>query len=192
MNFHAPGTALRRRAEIRKLVAATPVRSQDELASLLAARGFLVAQPTLSRDVRELGLAKSPRGYVLPAAAGPSDPGVEAKGFEPIGGDRTLAGAASADARLDRAIRENVLEVLLAGTLVVVKTPPAGANPVALAIDGASLAEVVGTIAGDDTAFVATRTPVHASRLAERLRQPLAKDTPSRVRPSRSPRRGRA
>src|SRR5260370_1816347 len=66
MNIHAPGGALRRREAILEIVRQQSVHSQEELLSLMGKRGFRVTQPTLSRDVRELGLAKTPSGYVAP------------------------------------------------------------------------------------------------------------------------------
>src|ERR1041385_4169220 len=66
MNIHSPGEAVRRRDEILRIVRETSVTSQEELLRLLQKRGFKVTQPTLSRDVRELGLAKTPAGYVIP------------------------------------------------------------------------------------------------------------------------------
>jgi transcriptional regulator of arginine metabolism len=150
-----PGEALRRRTEILRLVRGGAVRSQAGLRSLLLGRGFEVAQPTLSRDLRELGLARTPTGYAAPA-----EPGAWAKP------------ASRADA-LDRVLGQMVLAVQAAGALVIVKTPPAGAHPVARAIDEAALDGVAGTIAGDDTIFVATPDAASARRVERRLRLPL-------------------
>ncbi|HEU4438161.1 MAG TPA: arginine repressor, partial [Methylomirabilota bacterium] len=75
---------------------------------------------------------------------------------------------------LARAVAEFVLSVRAAASLVVVRTPPAGAHPLARALDEADLPDVVGTIAGDDTVFVATAGPAAALRLERRLRAPLA------------------
>jgi transcriptional regulator of arginine metabolism len=151
-----PGRALRRRTEILRLVRGRPVRSQEELQALLRRRGFAVAQPTLSRDVRHLGLARTPTGYTAP-----TDPAL----FVPV--DHRAE-------TLDQRLRLSVLSVQTAGTLVIVRTPPAGADPIARAIDEAGLRDVAGTIAGDDTVFVATSSTVAARRLERRLRRPLA------------------
>jgi transcriptional regulator of arginine metabolism len=142
----------RRRDAIRQLVRSRPVRSQLELQQLLEQRGFAVAQPTLSRDVRELGLAKTPRGYVTPEAMAPD--------FVP---------AAGRQAELHRALRTLALSVQPAGTLVVLRTPPAAAHSMARAIDEAGLPQVVGTVAGDDTVFVATPSDRAARAVARRL-----------------------
>src|SRR5262247_1512785 len=146
-----PGS-LRRQEIILDVVRGSAVRSQGELQQLLRKRGIAVAQPTLSRDLRELGLAKTPRGYLAP--------GVAVARFAP---------AALREEKLRRILRSFALSVRPAGSLVVVKTPPAAAHPVARAIDEAELAGVVGTIAGDDTVFGATQTDGVAGAMARRL-----------------------
>jgi transcriptional regulator of arginine metabolism len=135
------------------------VRSQEDLQRRLRRQGIVVAQPTLSRDLKALGLAKAPTGYVTaPAPA-----------FVP---------AEARQGTLDRALGEFVLSVRAAASLVVIRTPPAGAHPLARALDETELSDVIGTIAGDDTVFVATPGPSAALRLERRLRAPLA---PARV-----------
>ena len=146
--------ALRRRDEILKVIRAAAVHSQEELQHRLARRGIDVAQPTLSRDLKDLGLAKTAGGYVVPGGDASATEGVL---------------QARREERLERALKEWVLGVATAGNLVVVKTPPATANPVARALDEAALEGVVGTIAGDDTIFLAAVTVAAAQRLARRL-----------------------
>ena len=160
MNKHNESGSRRRREAIAGLVRAGNVRSQAELQRLLRQRGIEVAQPTLSRDLRELGLAKTPRGYVAPAA--------EVFQFAP---------AELLQAKLDRVLRGMALSVQAAGTLVVIKTPAAGAHPVARALDEAGLPDVAGTIAGDDTIFLATPSERAARLLARRLTAALEKRT---------------
>jgi transcriptional regulator of arginine metabolism len=155
----------RRRNAILALVGEGGVRSQDDLKRRLRRRGITVAQPTLSRDLKALGLAKTPAGYVAPPAGA----------FVP---------AEARQGALDRAVSEFVLDVRAAASLVVIRTPPAGAHPLARALDEADLPDLVGTIAGDDTVFVATPTPAAALRLERRLRAPLT--------PARAGARGRA
>jgi transcriptional regulator of arginine metabolism len=152
MNDYNDRRGLRRHETILALVRAHPVRSQGQLQRLLRRRGLAVAQPTLSRDLRDLGLAKTPRGYVAPDA-------VPAR-FVPPG---------RRDVRLGRALRGFALSVRAAASLVVVRTPPAGAPPLARALDEAGLAEALGAIAGDDTIFIATRDERAARALARRL-----------------------
>src|SRR5438105_2354993 len=158
MNIHAHGAGLRRRDEILRIVGDQSVHSQDELLALLKKRGFRVTQPTLSRDLRELGVAKSPNGYVTRDAFA----GGAVVAFAP----RDVA-----ESRLDQAVAEYVTGADTAGNLVVIRTPAASAQPVASAIDAASIDGVLGTIGGDDTIFVAFRTPPTASAFAERLRR---------------------
>ena len=152
MNEHRDAGSLRRQEAIVDLVRAGTVRSQAEFQHLLRKRGIVVAQPTLSRDLRELGLAKTPRGYLAPQVA-----------------VAQFAPAAMREEKLRRALRGFALSVVPAGSLVVVKTPPAAAHPVARALDEAELAGVVGTIAGDDTVFVATPSERAARALARRM-----------------------
>lgn len=160
------GVVLRRREEIRRLLAQRPVHSQAELRKLLHARGVEATQPTLSRDVRELGLVKGPAGYAVPSA----ESGARGGGAASIPGRRSD--------RLDRVINQFVLSAEIAGTLVIVRTPPADASPVAFAIDAAGLAEVIGTIAGDDTIFLATGSADDAGNLARRLHGSMRPGSP--------------
>jgi transcriptional regulator of arginine metabolism len=108
------------------------VGSQDELVARLAEAGVSATQATVSRDLEALGAVKVRGGYALASARD-----------------------ASGDARLGPILGEWVTEIIAAGTLLVLKTPPGSANLVANAIDVARLGEVAGTIAGDDTIFVA-------------------------------------
>jgi transcriptional regulator of arginine metabolism len=158
MNEHSDPRPLRRQQTILGLIRSVPVRSQTQLQRLLRRRGLTVAQPTLSRDLRDLGLAKTPRGYVAAEGA--------ATRFVP--GPRR-------EARLGRALRGFVLSVRPAGTVVVLKTPAAAAAPVARALDEAALPEAVGALAGDDTIFIATPSERAARALARRLTAALAR-----------------
>jgi transcriptional regulator of arginine metabolism len=167
------GSALLRRREIERIVGEGGVRSQHELRQRLRQRGFVVAQPTLSRDLKDLAVVKTRAGYALPPTAG--------------NGSAPAAAAPESTPRADRlarALRESVLSVDRAGTIVVVRTPPAAANPLARLLDAAAIPELVGSVAGDDTIFVATRSPAAAARLARRLLDPIR---PSRA--GRPPRR---
>ncbi len=168
MNIHAAGSALRRRDEILRVIRDGAIHSQEELQQRLARRGIDVAQPTLSRDLKDLGLAKTPSGYVLP-------------------GEESAVPDADREARLmeklERALREWLLDVVVAGTIVVVKTPPAAAHPVARAIDEAGLEGMAGSIAGDDTIFLATPSAAAAAKLARLHESSLAGRRPRRPRP---------
>ncbi|MEO5641482.1 MAG: arginine repressor [Sphingomicrobium sp.] len=124
------------------------VGSQEELAARLAAAGVAATQATVSRDLEALGAVKVRRGYAL---AGSGD-------------------GAGAQGRLARILGEWVIDIVAAGTLLVLRTPPGSANLVANALDNARLEEVAGTIAGDDTIFVALTDGVQPGAAAARLR----------------------
>ena len=130
----------RRRRLIADLVRGGTVSSQEEVTARLAEQGVRVTQATVSRDLDQLGAFKVKRGgmlcYALPDQLGDSD---------------------WAASRLDRIVGEWVQSSQAVGNLVVLKTPPGSAHLVALAIDQAQLAAVAGTIAGDDTLFLAIR-----------------------------------
>lgn len=158
MNIHSHGDALRRREEILRIARQTPVHSQDELLAELRRHGFRVTQPTLSRDLRELGLVKTPAGYVSP----------ESISMAPVA---TFTPRESLEHRLEQLIRDSVVFAEAAGNLVVIKTPAAAAQPLASAIDTTPLDDVLGTIGGDDTIFVALRTPAAAANFTRRIYQ---------------------
>jgi transcriptional regulator of arginine metabolism len=166
------GIALRRREAIRRLLREHPVRSQGQLRRLLQAEGLGAAQPTLSRDIRELGLVKGADGYRSPESM-PAPPAVAP--------ESSVAGRRQE--KLRRLVRQYVLSAEPAGALVVLRTPPADAQPLALAIDGAPFEGVVGTIAGDDTIFLATRSEGEAKRVTRQLRDEL--EPPGAPRPAR-------
>ena len=137
---------------IADLIRSRPISSQDELADGLTALGFTVTQATISRDLVELGAVKVRRdgrlAYALP----------------------DQIAAASADGpQLAEVVRGWVRSVDFAGNLVVLKTPPGSAHLVGVALDHAELAEVVGTICGDDTIFVAVREASDSPAFARRL-----------------------
>jgi transcriptional regulator of arginine metabolism len=127
------------------------VGSQEEVVDRLAVAGLAVTQATVSRDLDELGAVKLRRDgairYIIPDAGEP--------------------GAAAV--KLDRVLADWVDAITPAGNLLVVRTPPGSANLVANAIDVARLADVAGTIAGDDTIFIALADGVDAHAAAERL-----------------------
>ncbi len=162
MTEHAsfPGTKNARQQRIVDLLESTAVRSQNELAELLAAAGVSVTQATLSRDLLDLDAVKvrTPSGalvYAVPAE----------------GGDRTPIVAresAASGARLARLAGELLVSAEASGNLVVLRTPPGAAQFLASALDKADLAGVLGTIAGDDTLLVIGRDP-DGDALARRL-----------------------
>lgn len=155
-------TRTARRQRIVALLGRTPVRSQAELARLLADEGFEVTQGTLSRDLDDLGAVRlrSPGGglvYALPTEGGDRRP-------------KLPADADSADApRLRRLAEELLVSAEANGDLVVVRTPPGAAQFLASALDCAERPDVLGTIAGDDTVLVISRNPDGGTALAAAL-----------------------
>ena len=143
---------LRQRA-IRDLVDQRPVRTQQELAAALRERGFRTTQATVSRDVAELGLVKALRDgaqvYALPP--------------------RLIEAEVSGEDRLRRLLRDLPAEIREAGLLLIVQTLPGSAHAIAAALDRARWPEVVGSIAGDDTVFIALSDRTALRRVKQRL-----------------------
>jgi transcriptional regulator of arginine metabolism len=137
-----------RHARIEAIIRDRAVRSQGELAELLAADGVVATQATLSRDLEELGAIKV-RGT----------DGTAAVYVIPEDGQAPLRTAEQAPERLRRLLRELLTSADASGNLVVLRTPPGAAQFLASAFDRSGLPEVVGTIAGDDTVVVVAREP---------------------------------
>ena len=157
---------MRRREEILRIVRETPIHSQDELMAELRTHGFSVTQPTLSRDLRELGLVKTPNGYVSTEIIAPV---------------ATFTPRATVEHRFEQLVRDSVISAEAAMNLVVIKTPVAAAQPLASAIDATNIHGAAGTIGGDDTIFVAFRTPTAADAFVRRVHE-IAGMTASRRR----------
>ncbi len=157
MNFYSAGESTRRKDEILRIVRETTVHSQDEILAALRKHGFKVTQPTLSRDIRDLGLAKTPSGYIVPG--------------EVVAPVVSFTPREVRETRLEHLIRDTVLSAEAAMNLVVIKTPAAAAQPLASAIDFGDVEDVLGTVGGDDTIFVAFRTPNAAAGFARRVQQ---------------------
>jgi transcriptional regulator of arginine metabolism len=140
-----------RQRVIADLIRGQQLANQEEVAERLAALGFAVTQATVSRDLEQLGAIKVRRGgqlgYALP------DQARESQG-----------------PRLASVFRDWVRSVEPAGNLVVLKTPPGSAHLVGVALDNSGLSEIVGTICGDDTIFVACRGNSDAEMLAGKMR----------------------
>ena len=128
------------------------VGSQEELVARLGLAGIAATQATVSRDLDELGAVKLRRDgairYVLSEQVEP----------------------AQSAAMLDRLLAEWVIDIVEANGLVVLRTPPGSANLVANALDAAGLEGVAGTIAGDDTIFIALSEGASPGILAGQLR----------------------
>ncbi len=140
-------TKLARQQTIVELAHDGPLPNQQELVKVLARRGYQVTQATLSRDLHELRLVKTPEGYILPNGDAPAEP----------------------LPAVSRVVRDFVREVRRAQNLLVVKTVPGSAQPVAVAVDAEGWDEVVGTVAGDDTILVIAGNNRKAKELQSRL-----------------------
>ena len=144
---------LYRRTQILNLLRADPEVTQEELRRKLARHGIQVTQATVSRDLEELGLVKTRSGYRLPEAEAPPAP------VHPT---------------LQVILKEFLREVSRAANLVVLKTYPGNAHSVAAALDAQDWPGVVGTVAGDDTVFVATSSAREAAQIRKKIRSIVA------------------
>jgi len=139
-----------RQKAILDLVRGKEIASQEELLEGLQARNIDVSQSTLSRDIQELGLAKSGGVYTVIGAEPPR----------------------SSDETMRRTLREFLTEdAAVAQNIVVLKTGPGHASTVSRAIDEAGWSEIVGSLAGDDTVFIVVSSAKESRRLADRIRE---------------------
>jgi transcriptional regulator of arginine metabolism len=137
-----------RRTQIVDLLRNEEVETQNDLRRKLKRRGIHVTQATVSRDIEELGLVKTRTGYRLPDTVSP---------------------ITSPQPTLAIVLKEFLTETRLAANLVVVKTRPGNAHSVAAALDANPWDEVIGTIAGDDTIFVATPSSHQAELIRKKI-----------------------
>jgi transcriptional regulator of arginine metabolism len=144
---------LYRRTQILNLLRSDPAVTQEELRRKLARRGIQVTQATVSRDLEELGLVKTRSGYRRPEAVEPPAP------VQPT---------------LQVILKEFLREVGQASNLVVLKTYPGNAHSVAVVLDAQDWPEIVGTVAGDDTIFVATPSARQAVQVRKKIQALLA------------------
>jgi transcriptional regulator of arginine metabolism len=189
----SPATKAARQAQIAGILEHAQVRSQEELAGMLADRGVHVAQATLSRDLEELGAVRL-RGaagalvYALPGDPGgpgarPGGVGAASPGGTSPGGAGPEGGAAyvpasveqgsaaepAAYGALPRVAAELLVSAEASANLVVLRTPAGGAQLLASALDHAEWPAILGTVAGDDTVLVIARDPTGGGQLAGAL-----------------------
>jgi transcriptional regulator of arginine metabolism len=138
-----------RHESILRLVRLKPILNQQILQQELHKLGFEATQATLSRDLSELGLIKTGEGYRLLAQA--------------------MESPHASNSELRRSLREYMREATAANNLLVVKTPTGSANALGSALDNAALSEIVGTVAGDDTILVVTRSAATARSLRRKF-----------------------
>lgn len=143
---------LKRHAKIKEIIETGKIETQEDLANALRSEGIEVTQATVSRDIKEMMLMKVPDAngryrYALPTAPASNVP----------------------PERITRVFRESVTNVLSSLCMVVLRTHPGTASSVAYAIDYMQWPEVLGTIAGDDTVFVAVADKPAVDSLMSRL-----------------------
>jgi transcriptional regulator of arginine metabolism len=126
-----------RHAAIREIIEHHTITSQEELRAHLAAQGHSVAQPTLSRDIREMGLKKTREGYCMPLPV-----------MHTTGGDELISNVIQP---------HSIVSLEFGVGIAVIHTAPGHASMVAACIDEAKLPPVMGTIAGDDTILIMLR-----------------------------------
>lgn len=143
-----------RRRAIAQLLKSNTIVRQTELVKLLRSDGYHATQSSVSRDLKDMGAAKLNSGYSLP---------------EHLNGDNE---------RQLKNVVDFVRNVNPAGpNMLVITTAIGAAQRVALTLDRSKLPEIVGTLSGDDTIFIATTGPAHLRRLTSRLRQNWGKTT---------------
>lgn len=138
----------RRRELILKCIGEKDIRTQGELIRELSRSGVVLTQATLSRELKDLGIAKGPDGR---------------------GGYRYMAGTATGEGPL-RAVAIFIESISRARNLLVVRTPPGNAQGVARGVDQSAWPEVLGTIAGDDTILFVCQNDRNASQVEKRLK----------------------
>jgi transcriptional regulator of arginine metabolism len=138
-----------RHAKILDSLRKNPVSSQEELSNLLAKDGVHVTQPTLSRDIRELGLIKVRGVYQIP------EEHLSAPPLETV----------------RKSLQQLVTRSGLSGNIVMVKTSPGYGHSLGVVLDSAQWPEVLGTVAGDDTVFVLLRHPRFGRKVLRRIQE---------------------
>lgn len=145
-----------RQAIIKEIISEKKIETQQQLMDELLLRGIDTTQATLSRDMRDLRLVKESAGKKLPS-------------YYVI--SREPEGKAENDDLMRKLLKPSLKSYDNAGNLIVIKTYPGLASAACAAIDGMDIPNLVGTIAGDDTIFVAMKTELAAEDLVERLHE---------------------
>lgn len=154
MRTGTAGSRSARLAAIRKIVATSAVDSQETLTALLRREGFSATQATLSRDLKQLGIGKAPRpdgGYTY-VIAGDGAP-------------------AATDGTFAQDFMRGFVSLEFSWHLGLVRTLPGHASSVAAALDHLRIAEILGTIAGDDTILIVPKNGVSPARLTKAMRE---------------------
>lgn len=155
-----PTTKAARQQLIVELLGRHAVRSQGDLVALLETQGVVATPSTVSRDLVELDAVRVRRDgglvYAVPAEGGDATP-------------RPAVDSPASQARLARICREVLVTAEASANLVVLRTPPGAAQYLASAIDHATLGDVLGTIAGDDSVLLICRDPAGGDAVAQRF-----------------------
>lgn len=147
-----------RQEEILQIIREFEIETQEDLANMLRLRGYKVTQATVSRDIKELQLIKvagqtNAYRYALPGRRG-----------------------SAVSERMIRILSDSTVSIQYAGQMVVVKTLSGSANVACEAIDSMEWPEIMGSIAGDNTIFLAMRNEADAAEVAEKIRKLAGKD----------------
>lgn len=143
---------INRHAKIKEIISRQKIETQEDLANALGAAGIIVTQATVSRDIKELMLVKVP----------------DSNGHYHYAVPKENTGKVPTE-RLLYTLRDSVTDVRSSLCMVVLHTHPGTASPVAFAIDNMHWPEVLGTIAGDDTVFIAAEDKAAVDALMARL-----------------------
>jgi transcriptional regulator of arginine metabolism len=140
-----------RQSAILEIVGTRLVSSQEDLRKLLLHRGWDVTQATLSRDLRELRLARLPT---------------------PEGARYAVTDGSTVESRvaLETLLPQLFLRIAGVGEMIVLRTVPGGAQPIASALDGENWPDILGTIGGDDTILIVCRSGVARDRILRRIK----------------------
>ena len=145
-----------RQAMILEIISRENIETQEQLLNRLQARGVRCTQATISRDIKQLHLMKEPVGQGVYKYA--------------VSGNRTKLNVA---AKLRTIFRECIVSIDYAQNIVVVKTMPGLANGACSALDNMDMSDIVGSLAGDDTAFLVMRSTEAAELLCQEIKDML-------------------
>ncbi len=143
---------IHRQIKVKELVERLVIRTQDELADALRSEGIDVTQATVSRDIKEMMLVKVPTGDGGHRYAFPSEHSITVS-----------------VARLEKTFQDSVLTINSSGNIVVLRTLPGTAQAVAYVLDNIRWAEIIGTVAGDDTIFIVVKPEKDVYKVVERF-----------------------
>ena len=143
---------IHRQIKVKELVERLVIRTQDELADALRSEGIDVTQATVSRDIKEMMLVKVPTGDGGHRYAFPSEHSITVS-----------------VARLEKTFQDSVLTINSSGNIVVLRTLPGTAQAVAYVLDNIRWAEIIGTVAGDDTIFIVVKPEKDVHKVVERF-----------------------